>query len=367
MTIAASDPQIIPRPPSSLPALRAADRGVADALESVLSDNTQRVYGAQWRLFTDWCGDVGLTPLPAEPLTVARYLAARAGDDASIATMRLATSAIAKAHEWAKQESPCRDLGVRASLKGWGRRLSKPQRQAGALTTDVLAVIRLTAPKPRARGRGIETSEQADQRGKFDLALVAVLSDAGLRRSEAAALTWGDVQRWDDGSGRITVIRSKTDVEAAGAVVAITSRSRAGAFRYPAGGGGQRRESVRAVRVADRPAGQNDRTGRRPGGLGVLQRAQRTGGHGPAHGPERRAHPRDRTPGPLEAGRRHGGPLHPRRNRRIGAAVSVNIGEKCSPCWPTIWKRSNGGAGPSSRHGWQRSTGSPANLHRSTR
>ena len=26
------------------------------------------------------------------------------------------------------------------------------------------------------------------------------------------ALTWGDVQPWDDGSGHITVIRSKTDV-----------------------------------------------------------------------------------------------------------------------------------------------------------
>ena len=34
------DPQIIPRPPAALPALRAADQGVADALESVLSDNT---------------------------------------------------------------------------------------------------------------------------------------------------------------------------------------------------------------------------------------------------------------------------------------------------------------------------------------
>ena len=78
---------------------------------------------------------------------------------------------------------------------------------------------RHTAPQ---RGRGIETPEQAQERGKFDLALVAALSDAGLRRSEAAALTWGDVQRWDDGSGRITVIRSKTDMEAAGAVVAIT-------------------------------------------------------------------------------------------------------------------------------------------------
>ena len=165
---------------------------------------------------------MGLTPLPADPLTVARYLAARAGSGASIATLRLATSAITKAHEWAKQESPCRDQGVRASLKGWGRRLAKPQRQAGALTADVLAVIRLTAPKPRARGRGVETSEQAAERARFDLALVAVLSDGGLRRSETAALTWGDVQRWNDGSGRITVIRSKTDAEAQGARVAIT-------------------------------------------------------------------------------------------------------------------------------------------------
>ena len=59
---------------------------MADALMSVLSDNTRRVYGAQWRLFNDWCDSVDLRSLPAEPLTVARYLAARAGDGA---TMRL--------------------------------------------------------------------------------------------------------------------------------------------------------------------------------------------------------------------------------------------------------------------------------------
>ena len=222
MTTAATGPQIVPRPPTSMPALRAADQGVADALEAVLSDNTRRVYAAQWRLFESWCSDVSLRALPADPLTVARYLAVRANDGASIATLRLATSAIAKAHEWANLESPCRDPGVRASLKGWGRRLAKPQRQAGALTADVLAVIRLTAVQPRLRGRGFETAQQAAERGKFDVALVAALSDAGLRRSEASSLTWGEVQRWDDGSGRITVIRSKTNIEAAGTVVAIT-------------------------------------------------------------------------------------------------------------------------------------------------
>ncbi len=198
----ATDLQIVPREPTFLPELAAVDQGVAASLESVLAGNTRRVYGTQWRIFTGWCGEVGLSTLPAEPLTVARYVAARANSGASItsiATIRLATSAISKAHEWAKLESPCRDPGVRASSKGWGRRLSKPQRQSGALTADVLAMVRLTAVQPRRRGRGFETADQAAERGKFDVALVAVLSDAGLRykgRRENVPRGRSDRQFW---------------------------------------------------------------------------------------------------------------------------------------------------------------------------
>ena len=261
-----ADPQIVPREPASLPELRAADQGVAEALESVLSDNTRRVYGTQWRIFTGWCDEVGLTSLPAEPLTVARYLAVRAGSVAAVATLRLASSAIAKVHEWAGHDSPGRDRGVREALKGWGRRLARPQRQAGALTADVLAVIRLTAPKPRARGRGLETPAQTAERARFDLALVAVLSDGGLRRSEAAALTWGDAQRWDDGSGRITVVRSKTDAEAQGAVVAITPAAMRAldAIRPAGAGGGQKvfglseSQIARRVKAIAKAAGLSD-------------------------------------------------------------------------------------------------------------
>ena len=122
------------------------------------------------------------------------------------------------------------------------------------------------ASKPRARGRGFETAEQAAERARFDLALVAVLSDGGLRRSEAAALTWGDVQRWDDGSGRITVIRSKTDAEAQGAVVAITPAAmRALDAIRPAGVGGavkvfglSESQIARRVKAVAKAAGLSD-------------------------------------------------------------------------------------------------------------
>ncbi len=69
---------------------------MASSLESVLSDNTRRTYAAQWLIFADWCGEAGFSAPPAKSLTAARYLAA---SGASIATIRLTTSAISKAHE----------------------------------------------------------------------------------------------------------------------------------------------------------------------------------------------------------------------------------------------------------------------------
>ena len=133
----------------------------------------------------------------------------------------------------------------------------------------------------------------------FNLTLVAILSDRGLGWSESAALTQGGMQWRDDGSGRIIVIRSKTDIDAQGAVVVITPAAmKALSAMRPVGVAGDEK----VFGIADRPAGEGDRQGCRISGLGVLQRPQRAGGHGPAHAPKRRPHPRDRTPGTLERG-----------------------------------------------------------------
>ena len=47
MSTTAGSLPTVPESPPSAPALRAADQGVADALQSVLSNNTRRVYAAQ--------------------------------------------------------------------------------------------------------------------------------------------------------------------------------------------------------------------------------------------------------------------------------------------------------------------------------
>ena len=61
----------------------------------------------------------------------------------------------------------------------------------------------------------MESAETARRRTALDLAIIGVLADGGLRRSEAAALTWGDVELWPDGTGRVTIQKGKNQVEPA--------------------------------------------------------------------------------------------------------------------------------------------------------
>ena len=59
-------------------------------------------------------------------------------------------------------------------------------------------------------------------RGRLDIALASVLSDAGLRVSEAAQLRWRDILDAEDGAGLLYIERSKTDQAGEGAYVVIT-------------------------------------------------------------------------------------------------------------------------------------------------
>ena len=233
------NPDLIPRPPvpnppapgqrTARPAgaagrLAPADRArVTATLEAAHADNTTRTYRAAWKVFEIWMARRGYPTLPAEPVHVASYLTSLAARR-SIATVQVHRSAIASVHRQQGLASPCAAPGVKRVLQGLANtaaRLRPAPRQADALTSDALAAIRAAVRRQEER----ELSPAARRRCRVDLALVHVLSDAGLRRAEAAALRWRDLTREGDGSGRVYIARSKSDPAGEGAVVAITRRA----------------------------------------------------------------------------------------------------------------------------------------------
>ena len=191
------------------------------AAADAFAPNTRRAYRTAWAAFARWADGEGFQALPAAPAAVAAYRAARSEAGRSLSSLHLARQAIRAAHIEAGEADPAASEGVRRVLRGLSRQRAGQggRRQAAALTAEALAAIRATAAAPRAGPTGrTESPEAARIRGAVDVALASVMRDAMLRRSEAAALEWADVELRPDGSGRLRVRRSKTDQEGEGAV-----------------------------------------------------------------------------------------------------------------------------------------------------
>ena len=95
---------------------------------------------------------------------------------------------------------------------------------AEALTSDALARVReVLRLSRRGRGGQMKLAATAQRRAALDLAIIGVLADGWLRRSEAAALTWGDVELWADGTGQLTVQKGKGQIEPATVAVTVTT------------------------------------------------------------------------------------------------------------------------------------------------
>ena len=197
-----------------LPAPLAAS--VRDAIAASRTPRTLRLYAGAFRRWSAWAQGNGFAALPGAPELVAGYIA-HLGTNRSVATARQAAAAIAHAHRTAGHSNPCESEGVRRTLAGIGRQhaaAGKTVRQAAAITGERLAAIRATI-RTELRGASPSTRKRAAR----DTALLAVMRDGLLRRSEAAAISWADLETAPDGSGRLTIRRSKTDQTGAGAVL----------------------------------------------------------------------------------------------------------------------------------------------------
>lgn len=198
------------------------EAAILDALDASRAKATERVYKSAWGRFISWADAQGYAALPAAPETVAAYLASRAASGLSPASMKLDRAAIRDAHRSASRPDPTQHPGVANVARGIVRTAAvngHAPRQVAGLTSDALAAIRATARLPRRGPSGRQESEAtARKRGNRDVAIASTMRDGLLRRSEAAALAWGDIELRSDGTGRLTIRRSKTDQAGEGSV-----------------------------------------------------------------------------------------------------------------------------------------------------
>lgn len=174
--------------------VRARKRAAQFVVRSKAS-NTLRAYRADWNDFQDWCHHAHRDALPAEPDTVALYIASLA-EGLKVSTIRRRLAAISKVHQYEGLESPTKHGIVADVLDGIKREIGYLQNgKSPLLTDDVLEMVKV----------------QADTvSGLRNRALLLIGFAGCLRRSEIVGLDVSDCTFAEEGVV-LLLRRSKTD------------------------------------------------------------------------------------------------------------------------------------------------------------
>ncbi len=172
------------------------------------AENTIKGYHSDWKHFETWCRTRILEFLPANPETVALYIADLANSGYKVATLSRRLAAIGKAHQAAGHDSPTskRNRAVSEVWAGIRRVKGTAPTQKVPVTTDRLKMMLKTLPK--------------SLRGARDRALLLLGFAGAFRRSELVSLTIRDLVFCPEGL-TVTLRKSKTDQEGEGRRVGI--------------------------------------------------------------------------------------------------------------------------------------------------
>jgi len=202
----AADPAV-----AELPSLAHAEiataRRYADASRAA---STRRAYASDWLRFSAWCLDRSLETLPADPRAVAVFLSAEAQAGSAPPTIGRRLAAIGWMHRRAGLQPPQAREGAAALLEV----------MAGIRRSHGIAPVRKHAADADVLRDVLRAITGDDLRSVRDRAVLAFGMAGALRRSELVALRLADIERVPEGL-RVTLRRSKTDQDGAGATIAI--------------------------------------------------------------------------------------------------------------------------------------------------
>jgi site-specific recombinase XerD len=181
--------------------------------------NTIRALRSDLAMWRRWCLENRVVSFPARSESVARFVQSfrthaadgtttgRSGSARKTATVRRYVASISALHRAAKLNDPTKDVEVRLALRAlasaWADTGDSRQRQAAALTTDVVTRI-------------ISVLDDSRLIDKRDRALLLTARDILARRSELVELRLEDLVQRPEGDATIRIRRSKTDQSAIG-------------------------------------------------------------------------------------------------------------------------------------------------------
>lgn len=162
--------------------------------------NTRKAYYSDWKCFSDWCAEEGVSSLPAEAETVVAYLSYLFTKKKKPSTIARQKSTISQAHATAGYDSPTTAKIVIDTMKGIKRELGIMRNKKNPLLAEDIKLI---------------CEKKEDLRDLRDCALLLIGFSGAFRRSELISLNAEDVRFTREGI-RIILRRSKTDQEGAG-------------------------------------------------------------------------------------------------------------------------------------------------------
>ena len=174
-----------------------------------LADNTNAAYNKGWQSFVGFCGENKSKPLPANQLTVCRFLKQQSGR-VSLGTVDLYLSAINKVHVINGYSSFSSNLDIKNMLALIRRSSDKTPRRVRALVYKDLQHILDKMPQTLI--------------AKRDAAILSIGFAAALRRSEICSLKLEDIKFIKSGNKPqilLNIRRSKTDQRGLGYEIGI--------------------------------------------------------------------------------------------------------------------------------------------------
>ena len=180
-----------------------------------LSPATRATYRSHWNSFNTYCEANGLDALPADENAVLGFLLTRFEGGLSLPSLRTARHAIGSKHNLAGLPNPTKSDGVREVLRLLTRKAKSQGRgvpkQAPAIRLEHIERYADNKPDPDEIGPGgMAWGDRQKRVKRVTVALLYTMHNALLRRTEAASARWQDIEVRDDGSGMLTIPKSKT-------------------------------------------------------------------------------------------------------------------------------------------------------------